>query len=84
MSDLYAGFTVEELKEAFNMVQNKQHWKGPIRAVVRCDERKLEMIRAAIMFYTATEAEVERLSETSDGVLYRIKAPGYWNGPAGP
>ena len=69
-------YTELELKMAFEKVENKSHWKGPIKAVIH--ESEIEKTAAAVMFYTATEMTV--LSRAFG--LAEVAAPGYYAGPA--
>ena len=66
-------------REAFERVQDKDHWKGPIDATVGHSEGFTEeMIKDAVMFFTATEATI-----IDDGMGdMHVTAPGYWQGPA--
>lgn len=74
------GYKIVDLKTAFERVQNKDHWKGPIDAFVTVrSEDEIALIEAAVEFYTATRATVR---PTSDCFRVRITAPGYWAGPA--
>lgn len=78
------GWTVADLRSAFAELHNPQDWRGPIDAAVRAD--RLEMMKAAVEFMTATELEVVGGSGIDagwpDGWLH-IKADGYRQGPAG-
>ena len=71
-------YTQAELKEAFELVQNAQHWKGPIEAVIPIEKR--DVVEAAIPFYTATNA-IFRPIQNNPARIY-VEAPGYWAGPA--
>lgn len=78
-NDLLGGYTHEELGIAFKRVENTQHWKGPIDALIdEPDDREVAKILFAIEFFTATEG---RATRTPSGFVL-ITAPGYWNGPA--
>lgn len=72
------GFTQWQLHDAFAMIENKEHWKGRIDAVI--SEWLLPIARAACEFYTATELMAEPAGEGK----VRVTSPGYWEGPAGP
>ena len=65
----------EQLHAAFESVQNKRMWKGPVDAFIRKEER--DITSAAIMYFTGTEAEFTQASED----WLRVKADGYWAGP---
>ena len=70
-------YTEEQLEQAFMKVQNKEHWKNPIKAII--PESEQEITREAISHFTATEAIFfyER-----HGFL-QVEAKGYRLGPAG-
>jgi hypothetical protein len=73
------GYTQDELRCAFEDVQNAEHWKGPIDAVII--ENVAAVTYWAIVFYTATDPQVEYREETGQ---FRVTSEGYWAGPAGP
>lgn len=75
--DLRGGYTQEQLETAFKKVQNKEHWKGRINALVNGDE-DLDLILFAISYFTGTEGYT--LAPRKDGKI-RVRAPGYWAGP---
>ncbi len=70
-------YTKEQLKEAFEKVQDSAHWKNPINSC--CRGAELEVTREAIRFFTGTETEFFYL----DNGWYKIKADGYRLGPCG-
>lgn len=70
-------YTQEQLEQAFQKVQNKEHWKNPIDAFCRAEE--LEITREAINYFTATNTYFEQ--DQGNGWA-RIKAKGYYLGPA--
>ncbi len=65
---------------AFNMVQNRQDWKGPIDASIDADlcEVSEEVISDAVVFFTATVPTI-----THENGKLIVKAIGYRKGPAG-
>jgi len=73
----------EHYKKVFELVENKQHWKGPINIDVDMRSNTFKNITtddiaSAISFFTATEARIIKI-----GFLeYNVTAPGYWAGPA--
>lgn len=70
---------VAEFDAAFDLVKNRDHWKGPIDATLAgASPALVATVLDAIEFYTATDGVATKLG---DGV-YRITAPGYWAGPA--
>ena len=76
----FRGYTQSELRRAFDRVADPDDWRAPIAWQGKLTYEELETIDAAIAFYTACEARLER---THDG-LWRITAAGYRMGPAGP
>jgi hypothetical protein len=73
----HEGYTIAELRVAFERVQDSQHWKNAIRAFCRAEQK--EITRVAIEFYTAT---TPTFTHASTGWLLVI-ADGYRRGPAG-
>jgi len=76
----HTNHTREELKAAFEKVQNKEHWKNPIDAFI--DPKEYGIIDDAISYFTGTRinyAVVER-GGPNDGKIH-IKADGYYLGP---
>lgn len=72
-------YTQEQLEAAFKLVQNKTHWKGPIRTVVLIDT-DLDLVQAAVEHFTGTEADTVPVSGYNfSGFL--VSSPGYWAGP---
>lgn len=73
----YMKYTDFELRQAFELVQNREHWKNPVNAVINeCDK---EIVQEAVIYFTAT---VPTFTQLADGKL-RVQAAGYWAGPAG-
>lgn len=68
------GYTTEELETAFEEVQNKEHWKMDINAIIPAEKRRL-MTFAIPWFTGGGQVEFEELP---DGKL-RVTAPGYWS-----
>ena len=64
------------LEHAFNQICSKEHWKGPINAVV--PSRIASVYVEAIRFYTATEP----VQLAVDAEHVRLVSVGYWAGPA--
>lgn len=89
-SNLFSSETHEQLmarmKKAFELVQDKTHWKNPINAKVtpaQLSEAGVtpKDIIEAVTFYTATGCKV--VDNTSMvNPHYVFKAPGYYAGPA--
>lgn len=79
---LLGGYQPAQLERAFELVQNPEHWKGKVDAVVDVPSSVdlpalVDLLRYAVPFYTATEATVTR-----EGRALRVEADGYWCGPA--
>ncbi len=74
-------FSETQLSDAFDLVKNREHWKGEISAIIFPVE--VELVQAAISFYTATEMKIvgSRHEDGSPKMLI-VSAAGYWNGPA--
>jgi len=71
-------FSTDELRAAFEVVQNKTHWKGEISAVIPAAMRAV--VTAAIPFFTATDATFQTIENNPNKLL--VTAAGYWAGPA--
>lgn len=92
--DLKIGFakkpyTREELKEAFDKVKAKTHWKDPIKSW--CLAKDKDVIYEAVIYYTATVPEFSsfrtlnkrwRGFNVGDEICF-VTADGYRLGPAG-
>jgi hypothetical protein len=69
-----------QLKEAFEKVQNKEHWKNPIDAFI--DPKDYDVTDDAIAFFTGTRinyAVTARVGPNRGKI--HIKADGYYAGP---
>jgi hypothetical protein len=75
---IYEEYTYDELQEAFSRVHNPDDWRAPI--LVRCKGEAVNLVVAAIKFYTATNPTVSLNTKTMD---YVIESEGYRAGPAG-
>jgi len=75
----HRGFGETQLRNAFDKVRPAKDWKAEISAVVNPSEWPLDLVAAAVEFYTATTITVEPITN-SPRVL--VTAPGYRNGPA--
>ena len=78
------GYTVNELRKAFDMVANPDDWKDVIDAWIEPED--WGMVATAIEFMTASEPWIaEQKDDKESGVtILRIQGRGYRNGPAGP
>ena len=65
------------LKQAFDMVANKDDWKAKIDCWIR--KRDHALVKEAIKFYTATSMWVTGSTKTYE----RIESVGYRSGPCG-
>ena len=73
-------YTQKQLKEAFELVENKSHWKKPINALVSTDA-DIDLIHAAVIHFTATVPIFRNVSKNgNDHIL--VLADGYYAGPA--
>jgi hypothetical protein len=72
----------EELKAAFEKVQNKEHWKNPIDAFI--DPKEYGITDDAIAYFTGTQAFFNSnnltLAQCEAGMV-RVTADGYYLGP---
>ena len=73
IKNLLGGFTLEELHAAFDVVQNRENWKRPIRATIPKD--RVEITRAAVIHFTGS---VPIVTPCPDGVHVEIEAAGYY------
>lgn len=63
------------LKEAFEMVEDKENWKNPVRAEVSClSWTTLLVVKYAVTYFTGSVAKVKRLENGN----YLVTAPGYY------
>ena len=76
------GFTVTELRRAFDEVADKDDWKAPIDAWI--EDHDYNLVLEAIDFMTATMIKVVDTKIESEVTTLRITSVGYRNGPAGP
>ena len=70
----------KRLQAAFDWIKDPRDWRAPIdRVVDGTDPRFLDAFLACEHF-TATKLQAEHMERT----LFRVRADGYRNGPAGP
>lgn len=88
--DLDEGDAIDEiaLGRAFDLVRAKFDWRAPIdwtgnEAQIE-EVGGIEVVREAVLFFTATEASVSIIENPNAERQIRIQAVGYRNGPAGP
>lgn len=72
----------ELMRLAFDQICNKADWKAPIDCIVPWFAANIYM--DAIEFMTATKATAFRHIDASGVSGFRLTAPGYRAGPAGP
>lgn len=87
------GYTIAEMREAFDSVSDPQDWKAPIETTATC-RAEVDIAVAAIEFFTATKPKVQKAhafaAPHKDALvqmatpIYIITSEGYRNGPAGP
>lgn len=70
------GYSAEELRAAFKQVQDAEHWKNPIDAII--SREMIPILERAIPFITGTDAT---FIDTDDAMKARVVAAGYWAGP---
>jgi len=70
---VFAGFTKNELMDAFDLVRPKGHWKDPIDAII--PEDKQEVVDSAISFFTGGGADYCKVTQLGQ---IRVTAPGYF------
>ncbi len=72
----YKGYTLEQLRQAWEKVKPHTHWKDEINTFVTLkDEHDVDRIRAAIEFYTSSRAHIERINAFEH--RYWVRADGY-------
>ncbi len=69
-------YTDEQMRAAFELVKNKEHWKNPVRATLpfTTSEETLDIIFEAIIYYTGSFPEIYKNKKG-----YRVEAEGYYN-----
>jgi hypothetical protein len=73
---IYEGYSRNQLKVAFEKVQNKDNWKNPINSNI--NKNKKDVIEKAIIFFTGSvpkfESNLNGLSVKADGYYIAIGA----------
>lgn len=79
-------YTRKALEDAFDMVANPDDWRAPIDAhVTTTDIRDGSTIKAAVAFFTGTEATIRLESDVDQETFeLHVTALGYRMGPCGP
>ena len=75
----YEKYTREQLEKAFDSVRDSEHWKNPIKKVLKLKGLDVALIKEAVIFFTSTSASFTSLPKNK--VL--VEADGYYMGPAG-
>ena len=79
-NNAFQGFTVAELRTAFELVEDKTNWKNPIdkslAGPLTVAERKL--INAAVIFFAGCEAKFTDEGGLAGAIFTRVKAVGYY------
>jgi hypothetical protein len=70
---VHRGYTHQELREAFELIENKENWKNPISAVI--DSMKFYLCDAAAEYFTG--AGLKKVFQVSDSRVM-ISGPGYY------
>lgn len=72
------GFSQSALKDAFELVENKQNWKLPINAVVSLqlgfEEAQLKLLKEAVIHFTGSVPTFKAVTKTK----IRVVAAGYY------
>lgn len=84
-ADVFRGYCLPELQDAFDKVVPLDDWRGPIDA--KCWECDQEVIAAAVIYFTGCIPVFKCLDTMihrgEPGRRLRVTAPGYRMGPAG-
>lgn len=84
-ADVFRGYCLPELQDAFDKVAPADDWRGPIDA--KCWEIDREVIEAAIAYFTGCKAQFKVLPGPQGhgalGFRLKVTAAGYRMGPAG-
>lgn len=77
-STIVDGFSIAELRRAFERVQDKADWKNPIDAFIgQADTTERRKIATAIEFFTGSRAEWISAQRRTKAV-WTVQAPGYY------
>lgn len=66
-------YSREQLKEAFDLVCNKDNWKYPIKSECRADQR--DIVLQAVIFYTGGAPTFTPIGNTD---RFKVEGPGYY------
>jgi hypothetical protein len=66
-------YTHDELKAAFEKVENKENWKLPIRGII--EESEFQLVYEAAIYFAGSPLESRKLA---DGRL-EVSGAGYYN-----
>ena len=79
---IHEDFERRHVERAMSMIENPEHWKGEIAALITDIPqdllgRVMRLIEITVEFYTGTSTELDL---DDDGL--QVRAQGYWKGPA--
>ena len=66
-------YTQQQLHDAFTKVQDKQHWKNPIDALV--EKKDIDIVTEAIIHFTGS---IPTFQPKKGSGKYRVQAAGYF------
>ena len=75
-------YTQAALQKAFNSIANPSDWRAPICAKLPVTPTDFELVRQAIMHFTATTPMFKAVGDGRHQI--QVNAIGYRQGPAGP
>lgn len=75
-------YSQEQLKEAFEKVQDKKDWKNPIKAFIDKTE-DMVLIQQAVIHFTGTVADFTKINQGPNKGKVLVRAEGYRMGPCG-
>jgi len=70
-------YTQDQLKAAFEKVEDKTDWKNPIKAYVDKSE-DMVLIQQAIIHFTGTVCEMTKINKGPNKGKVLVTAPGYY------
>lgn len=73
---VHLGYSHGQLHDAFTLIQNKDHWKGPIDVRFKqITGEHVKLFQAAVGYFTGGGCTVQDMPDGS----VRITARGYWH-----
>jgi hypothetical protein len=79
LDKFFGPWTEAQVRDAFERVENEDHWKGPIDTFIILED--FELTAFAVSFFTATNLKIVGRSRHVENLVH-VRAAGYWNGPA--